>query len=137
MIAAVNRYHQACSFERGLQLLLDAASDAKGATSALESRARERAIEELLEQRKDLEKQRAGIKGADTESVARRAAIDAAIQTINDKIFGLRVARADKLLADPNAGQTSEKHGSKIEDAPAPPAPPAPPPPPPPPDPDQ
>jgi len=44
MIRLINDYHHACSFERGLQLLLDAALDTSGANAVLEKRSREVAI---------------------------------------------------------------------------------------------
>lgn len=39
MIRAANEYHQACSFEKGLQLLLEAAVDSSGANAAQQFRA--------------------------------------------------------------------------------------------------
>jgi hypothetical protein len=43
VIRQVNGYHQACSFERGLQLLLDAAVDARGASAMLQTQANQAA----------------------------------------------------------------------------------------------
>ncbi|HEV2569303.1 hypothetical protein [Sphingomonas sp.] len=110
MIMAVNRYHHACSFEHGLQVLIDAATDAKGATSALESRSRDRAIEELRERRRDLLALRKQITGTSESDESRRAEILEDIKEVDDKLQGLALARADKLLTEPSAGDTSEVH---------------------------
>lgn len=47
MVRQVNAYHQSCSFEKGLQLLLDAALDSSGANAALQARSRVAAINDL------------------------------------------------------------------------------------------
>jgi hypothetical protein len=114
MIAGVNAYHQACSFEHGLQVLLDAALDANGAAAALESRTRDRALADLRARRAELQEQYGvALKDKTAAGTALAASLLEKIQALDDKIQGLVVARADKLLVSPNAGDTQEEHGPK------------------------
>ena len=56
MIMQVNRYHQACSFQKGVELLLDAAINKEGVDRILEGINVRAANKVLLEQRKMLKK---------------------------------------------------------------------------------
>lgn len=113
MIVAVNRYHQVCSFEHGLQVLIDAATDAKGAASALDSRARDRALEELYARRNDLTRSIDRLRALKTRTPGdndRITELEADRKEIDDKIQGIVLARAQKLQTEPSAGDTSEVH---------------------------
>jgi hypothetical protein len=99
MILQVNAYHHGCSFERGLQLLIDAALDKSGAEAVLEARSRSRAIA-------DLERH--------LITLRRQLAADPASETINKQIeetlgdlHGLRMAAVKQGLADPAAGEAA------------------------------
>ena len=109
MIRLVNSYHQACSFEHGLQVLLDAAVDGSGAAAVLESRSRDRAILELENHVKFLKGQ---IDGAEEP---RKAELQKQLKEAEAQLHGLRMARAQKLIVNPNAGDTSEKHEENSE----------------------
>ncbi len=63
MIRLVNAYHQACSFEHGLQALLDASVDASGAQAVVQNQARSAAISRLEQHLAYLQKN-AAIAGA-------------------------------------------------------------------------
>jgi hypothetical protein len=116
MIALVNSYHQACSFERGLQVLLDAALDSKGAEAALQNRSRDSAVQKLKAQVAYLRTQReAAEDGSELE-----ASLDKQIADLLAQITGIETAAVEKSLAQPSAGDTTEKHTTEEKKDPAP-----------------
>lgn len=117
MIVAVNAYHQACSFERGLQVLLDKALDKSGAEAVLASRSREAATTELDHLINTLDLRIATL----GDGEANKAEVDALRKQQADaeaRRNGLVLKRTEKLLASPSAGDTSEKHEPKPAETP-------------------
>lgn len=97
MIRQVNAYHHACSFERGLQVLLDAALDTTGANAVLEARSRSRAIAELETHLRFLDAQ---LK-ADSSNAELKKKRDEVLA----ELHGLRMASVRKKVIDPTAGE--------------------------------
>ena len=105
-VRLANSYHQACSFEHGLQLLLNASVDANGARASLESRGRQAAIATL--------KRRLGeIKGTEclNPTDAQKPSCDMQTADMNNRITALVIADESARSERPNAGDepTSEK----------------------------
>jgi hypothetical protein len=96
MIALVNSYHHACSFERGLQLLLDASLDSSGANAALEERSRESAIAELQRHIAEL---RRTLTGNLTDTA--RADVQTQLAEALARLHGLRMAGSQRMVTDP------------------------------------
>jgi len=100
MIREVNRYHQACSFEHGLQLLLDKAVDASGAEAALQTRTNRAAIVELDAQIASLYKEFDELdKKQDSEQ------LKAQIAELRSKRQSLILATVELQTTRPNAAQ--------------------------------
>jgi hypothetical protein len=114
MIVGVNAYHQACSFERGLQVLLDKALDKSGADAVLASRSREAAIAELGHHINmiDLRITTLGASDANKDEVEALKKQRADAQA---RLNGLVMARTDKLMVNPSAGDTSKAHEPESE----------------------
>jgi hypothetical protein len=107
MIVAANSYHQACSFERGLQVLLDAALDRSGADAVLANRSREAAIAELTQYIGSVDREIAKL---ETAADANKAALEGLRKQRADawaRLNGLIMARSEKLIVNPSAGDTS------------------------------
>lgn len=87
MVRHVNDYHQACSFEKGLQLLLDAAVDSDGASAAQQSRARASAMVQLADYIKQLE----GAESRATANSPEKAQISQQLSEARAKLHGLQM----------------------------------------------
>jgi len=96
MIALVNSYHHACSFERGLQLLLDASLDSSGANAAMEERSRESSVAELERHIANLRRMLTG-----TLSDATRTSVETQITEALARLHGLRMAGSQRMVTAP------------------------------------
>lgn len=92
MIRRVNAYHQACSFEKGLQLLLNAALDTSGANAAQQSRSRSAAITQMKGYLEELEARLAARGGP---NVAANALLVKERDEADAKLHGLQMAEAE------------------------------------------
>lgn len=103
MIRDVNKYHQSCSFERGLQKLLDAAADKSGAQAALQARGRDAALVKL---RQEIETIDARLAQADKLKLGADEieSLQKARKSLQERMVGLFAADADKLVGSANAG---------------------------------
>lgn len=95
MIALVNSYHHACSFERGLQLLLDASLDSSGANAALEERSRASATAEL---ERHIQQLRQTLGKLDGDA---RTGVEAQLVDALARLHGLRMAGSQRMITNP------------------------------------
>jgi hypothetical protein len=113
-VRMANSYHQACSFEHGLQLLLNASVDANGARASLESRGRQAAIATLQRRLRELT-----LIECKNPPEALKGSCETQIGDIRSKITALVVADATARTERPNAGDATASATDKSTDPPS------------------